>query len=90
MKFEIWNPLANTPRLFSFSATLKLTDVCIRKKFKIFIFIRMALTILIKFCGFNVHSTTNNLTLLAFPGKSPEARKPYYNVLRVIFIFNVL
>ena len=41
----------------------------------------MALTILIKFSGFKVHSKPNKLTLSAFP----EARKPYYNVLCVFF-----
>ena len=32
-------------------------------------------TILIKFCGFIVHSKPNNMTLCAFSGKFPETRK---------------
>ena len=48
LKFKIWNPLTNTPRFFSFSPTLKLMGLH-KKKFKNLIFIRMALTILIKF-----------------------------------------
>ena len=35
----------------------------------------MALTILIKFCGFIVHSKSNNMTLSAFPEKIPETEK---------------
>ena len=46
-----------------------------RKKFKILIFSKMAPTILIKFCGFIVHSKPNIMTLSAFPGKIPETRK---------------
>ena len=51
-----------------------------RKKFKILIFSKMAKTILIKFCGFIVHSKPNNMTLSTFPGKIPETRK-------IVFIF---
>ena len=39
----------------------------------------MALTILIKFCGFIVHSKPNNMTLSAFPEKIPETGKFYFN-----------
>ena len=52
-----------------------------RKKYKIF-FSKMALTILIKLCGFIVHSKTNNMTLSAFLGKIPETRK-------IVFKFSV-
>ena len=38
----------------------------------------MAPTILIKFCGFIVHSKHNNMTLSAFPGKIPETGKIYF------------
>ena len=48
-----------------------------RKKLKIFIFSKMASAILIKFCGFIVHSKINNMTLSAFPEKIPETRKLY-------------
>ena len=34
-------------------------------------FSKMALTILIKFCEFIVHSKPNDRTLSAFPGKNP-------------------
>ena len=40
-----------------------------RKKLKILIFSKMALTILIKFSGFIVHSKPNYMTLWAFPEK---------------------
>ena len=40
----------------------------------------MALTILIKFCGFIEHSILNNMTLSAFPGKIPET-------IRIVLIF---
>ena len=43
----------------------------------------MAPTILIKFCGFIVHSKPNNMTLSAFPGKIPETRKIVFNFLSV-------
>ena len=49
-----------------------------RKKFKILIFLKMAPTILIKFCGFIVHSKHNNMTLSAFPGKIRETGKIYF------------
>ena len=39
----------------------------------------MAITILIKFCGFIVHTKHNNMTLSAFPGKIPETGKIYFN-----------
>ena len=38
----------------------------------------MALTILIKFCVFIVHSKPNNMTLSAFTGKIPESGKIYF------------
>ena len=43
----------------------------------------MAPTILIKFCGFRVHSKPNNMTLSVFPGKIPETRKIVFNFLSV-------
>ena len=54
-----------------------------RKKFKIPNFSKMALTILIKFCGFIVHSKPNNMTLSAFPGEIPATRKIVINFLSV-------
>ena len=63
------------PVLSVFELPPKLRVVHIRKKFKISIFSKMALTILFKFCGFIVHSKPNNTTLSAFPGKIPETRK---------------
>ena len=54
-----------------------------RKKFKILIFSKMAPTILIKFCGFIVHSKPNNMILSAFAGKIPVTRKIIYNFLSV-------
>ena len=47
----------------------KLRVVHIRKKFKISNFSKMALTILIKFCGFIEHSKLNNMALYYFPEK---------------------
>ena len=38
----------------------------------------MALTILIKFCGFRVLSNPNNMTLSAFPEKIPETGKTFF------------
>ena len=52
-----------------------------RKKIKISNFSKEALTILIKFCGFIVHSKPNNMTLLVFPGKILETRKIVFNFL---------
>ena len=52
----------------------KLRVVHIRK-IKILIFSKMAQTILIKCCGFIVHSMPNNITLSAFPRKIPQTRK---------------
>ena len=48
-----------------------------RKKFKISNFSKIALTILIKFCGFILHSKPNNVILANFPGKIPETVKIY-------------
>ena len=49
-----------------------------RKKLKILISSKMAPTILIKFCGFIVHSKHNNMTQSALPGKIPETGKIYF------------
>ena len=59
--------------------TLKLMVGHMRKKFKISNFSKMALTIVIKFCGFivRVHSKPNNMTLSAFPRKILGARIIY-------------
>ena len=46
-----------------------------RKKLKMFIFSKMASTILIKFWGLIVHSKRNNMTLSAFPKKSLKLEK---------------
>ena len=54
-----------------------------RKKNKNLDFLKMAPTILIKFCGLIEHSKPNNMTLTAFPGKIPETRK-------IVFKFSVL
>ena len=43
----------------------------------------MALTILIKFCEFIVHSKSNNMTLPAFPGKIPETGKIFLKIFSV-------
>ena len=71
------------PFCLVFPLPLKLRVVHIRKKFKISNFSKMALTILIKFYGFIVHSKLNNMTLSAFPGKIPETRKIVFNFLSV-------
>ena len=55
-------------------STLKIKGTSHKKKIKILNFSKMALTILIKCCGFIVHSKPNNMTLSAFPGKIPETR----------------
>ena len=47
------------------------------------IFSKMAPTILIKFCGFVVHSKHNNMTLSAFPGKISESGKIYFKFFSV-------
>ena len=41
----------------------------------------MAPMILIKFCGFIVHSNPKNMALLAFPGKILLTRKIFFNLL---------
>ena len=65
-------PLQTSPAcLFVFELPSKLRVVHIRKKFKILVFSKMTLTILIKFCGFIVHSNLNNTALSAFPEKNP-------------------
>ena len=43
----------------------------------------MAPTILIKFCGFIVHSKLNNMTVSANLGKIPVTRKIVFNFLSV-------
>ena len=43
----------------------------------------MGITILIKFCGFIVHSKLNNMARSAFPGKISETRKIVLNFLFV-------
>ena len=65
-----------------FALPLKLTVVH-KKIFKILILSKKAVTILIKFCEFIVHSKPNNVTLSAFPGKIPETRKMVFNSLSV-------
>ena len=50
-----------------------------RKKFKILNFSKMALMILIKFCGFIVHSKPNIMTISAFPGKIHETDQSLSN-----------
>ena len=50
----------------------------------------MALTILIKFFGFIVHSKPSNMTCSAFPGKIPETRKIVFNFLSVLSIVCML
>ena len=62
-----------------FSLPLKLWVVHIRKKLKISNFSKMALTILIKFCGFIVHSKPHNITLSAIHGKSFNLKKIFFN-----------
>ena len=43
----------------------------------------LALTALIKFCGFIVHSKPNNVILANFPGKIPETGKHFLNLFRL-------
>ena len=57
--------------LFVFDLPSKLREVHVRKKFKFFIFSKMAQTIFIKFCGFIAHSNSKNMALSAFPEKNP-------------------
>ena len=65
------------PDFSVFELPLKLRVVHTRKKFKISIFSKMALTIFFKFCVFIVHSKPNNMTPSAFPGKSLKLEKQY-------------
>ena len=51
--------------------------VHIRKNLK-FSISQKWLTILIKFCGFIVHSNLNNMILSAIPGKIPETKKNFF------------
>ena len=69
------------PVVFVFDLSPKLRVVHIRKKLKISIFSKMALTILFKFYGLIVHSKPNNMTLSAFSGKILETRKIVFNFL---------
>ena len=48
------------------------------KKLKIFVFLKTASTIFIKFRGFIVHSMLNNMTLSAVHGKSFKLKKKKY------------
>ena len=67
------------PVLSVFELPPKLRVVHLRKKFKISIFSKMALTILFKFGVFIVHSKSNNMTLSDFSGKILETRKIVFN-----------
>ena len=58
-----------------FPLPLKLKVVHMRKKFKYLIFSKIAPAILIKFCGFIVHSKPKNMALTVFPGKILDTRK---------------
>ena len=60
-----------------FPLPLKLRVVHMRKKLKTLIFSKMAITILIKFSGFIVHSKPNNMTLSAFLEKSLKLEKQF-------------
>ena len=66
---------------FSFSPTPKIKGSLHKKKFKILIFSKMALTVFIKFWEFIVYSKRNNMTLSAFPEKIPETTKIVFNFL---------
>ena len=70
-------PLQISLALF-FDLPSKLMVVHKINKCNIFIFSQMALTILIKFCGFIVHSKPNDMTLSDFPGNIPETRKIFF------------
>ena len=63
---------------FVFDLPSKLRVVHIRKKFKVFIFSRMAPTIFIEFCGFIVHSNPKNMALSAFLEKKILATRIIY------------
>ena len=58
--------------------TLKLRVVHIRKKIKNIDFLKMALTILIKFSGLIAHSKPNNMTLSSFAEKIPETKINFF------------
>ena len=57
---------------FVFDLSPKLRVAYIRKKFKIFIFSKMAPTIFIKVCAFIGHSNSNNMALSVFFRKNPR------------------
>ena len=63
---------------FVFDLPLNLRVVHIRKKFKIFIFSKMA-PIFIKFCAFIAHSNLNNKALSSFPEKILVTRIIFFN-----------
>ena len=70
----------SSARFFSvFELPPKLRVVHIKKKFKISIFSKMAITILFKFCGFIVYWKPKNITISAFPEKILETRKIVFN-----------
>ena len=66
-----------------FSLPLKLRVVHMRKKLKILIFSKMAITILVNFCRFIVHSKLNNMAPSAFPEKILVTRIIFFNFLSV-------
>ena len=69
--FQIQYTLQISPASFSvFNKPLKLRVVHITKDLKIYIFSKMAATILIKFSGFIVHLKPSSMTLLAFSKKN--------------------
>ena len=67
---RVLSQISRTNFFSVFTLTLKLRVVHIRKKLKISNFSKMALTILIKFCGFIEHSKPNNDTI-GFSRKNP-------------------
>ena len=60
---------------FSFPPDPKIKGSSHKKKIKNFDFLKNALTIFIKFCGFIEHSNPNNMTLSAFPENSVKLEK---------------
>ena len=71
---------------FFFDLPSKWSVVHIREKLKMFVLWKTPSTILIKFCGFIVHSSLNSMTLSAIHGKSFKLKKK--NIYRLyILIF---
>ena len=70
-------------RFATFDKPLKSRVVHIRKKLKISIFPKMATTILIKFCGFMLHSKPSSMTLSPFLKKKCMKLKNYINWGRI-------